>query len=223
MRPTLVFGDVHGSTYWKQAVEENPGYRYVFLGDYLDPYEFISDADLVENLEEIIQLKKDKSDDVILLLGNHDLHYFCPDIPGSSGRYNNRIAEKVSGLFTKNRDLFTYAVQEDHHLFVHAGISHRWFVNDFKGDLNRNIADQLNNPTQAQLRPLHQAGEARGGSWFTIGGIFWADISELDEPLQGYTQYVGHNRVGEIHEQEKNGGKIVFCDCLYNKIYLRLE
>ena len=37
MISTIVIGDVHGSTYWKEAVNENPGCRYIFLGDYIDP------------------------------------------------------------------------------------------------------------------------------------------------------------------------------------------
>ena len=222
-RPTVVIGDVHGSTYWKTAVEENPGSRIIFIGDYLDPYETISDKKLVANLKEIIQLKKDRPDDIILILGNHDLHYFCPDIPGSSGRFNYRIEDEVKTLFTKNLHLFTYAFQEGKHLFTHAGVAQDWFINEFKGDLTKNIAEQLNNPLPEQLRPLHQAGEARGGPWFTVGGIFWADISELDNPLQGYKQYVGHNRVGKIYTITKNDGQITFCDCLYNKIYLKLD
>jgi hypothetical protein len=223
-RPTVVLGDIHGSTYWKTAVKENPGCRYIFLGDYLDPYEYVSEQDLITNLTEIIQLKKDNPDDVLLLLGNHDLHYFCLDSPGSSGRFNYRIKEAVEALFNDNLPLFTYAFQEDKLVFTHAGISHKWFITEFKGDINKNIADQLNNPTKEQLRPLHQAGEARGGGWCTIGGIFWADISELDDPLEGYIQYAGHNRVGDIREVvSENGGQITFCDCLYNKIYLKLS
>jgi len=221
-RPTIVLGDIHGSVYWKKAVEENPDCRYIFLGDYLDPYENILPEQLLKNLSEIIQLKKDKPDDVILLLGNHDLHYFCLDSPGSSGRFDYRIKDYAEKLFTENLPLFTYAFQEGNLLFTHAGVSHVWFIGEFKGDLNRDIAQQLNNPTKEQLRPLHQAGEARGGSWFSIGGIFWADISELEDPLQGYIQFAGHNRVGEIRKCEKDGGQIIFCDCLYNKIYLKL-
>jgi hypothetical protein len=34
---TIVFGDIHGSTYWKKVVDENPDCRFIFLGDYLDP------------------------------------------------------------------------------------------------------------------------------------------------------------------------------------------
>ena len=228
-RPTIVIGDVHGSTYWKKAVEDNPGYRYIFIGDYLDPYDnipeaqFIPEAQLIDNLKEIIQLKKDNPEDVILLLGNHDLHYFCRDIPGTSGRYNYRIEEVVAEIFTENLPLFTYAFQEGKRIFTHAGIAHDWFVNEFKGDLTKNIADQLNNPLKEQLRPLHQAGKARGGAWYSVGGIFWADISELGNPLQGYIQYAGHNRVGQITVQTKNDGQITFCDCLYNNIYLKLD
>jgi glutamate racemase len=41
MRPTIAIGDVHGLTYWKGIVDSNPNCLYVFLGDYLDPYEDI--------------------------------------------------------------------------------------------------------------------------------------------------------------------------------------
>ena len=220
---TIVIGDVHGSTYWKKAVEENPDCRIIFVGDYLDPYENISNEQLINNLKEIIRLKKDMPDDVILLLGNHDLHYFCPDIPGSSGRYNYEIAEEVKAIFEENLDLFTYAFQDGNQLFTHAGVAHDWFINEFNGDIAKNIAEQLNNPLPEQVRALHQAGEARGGSWFSVGGIFWADISELVKPLQGFKQYVGHNRVDKILERTKNGGQITFCDCLYNEIYLKID
>jgi len=225
IRPTIVFGDIHGSTYWKKVVADNPDCRYIFLGDYLDPYDNVTRDELIYNLTEIIQFKKDRSDDVILLLGNHDLHYFCKDVPGTSGRYDCILSEFVWEIFTENLSFFTYAVQEGNRIFTHAGISESWFLNDFKGDLNKNIAEQLNNPQMSskQLRALHQAGEARGGSWCSKGGIFWADISELNDPLKGFTQYVGHNRVEKIHEIRKNGGKIVFCDCFYKEIYLKLD
>ena len=64
---TVVFGDIHGSTYWKKVVDENPGCRYIFLGDYLDPYEDIAPEKLIENLKEIMQLKNDR----------HERSFFC--------------------------------------------------------------------------------------------------------------------------------------------------
>jgi len=220
-KPIVVLGDVHGLTHWKEAVAENPDCRYIFLGDYIDPYRYIAPKQLMSNLKEIIQLKKDHSDDVVLLLGNHDLHYFCPKIAMST-RFDHGIAKEVSTLLVENLHLFAYAFQEDKRIFTHAGISEKWFFDDFNGDANKNIADQLNNPQPDQLPALYRCGALRGGDWNATGGIFWADIYELNEPLPGYTQYVGHNRVGNIHEHINNGGQITFCDCLYNKKYLKL-
>jgi hypothetical protein len=118
--------------------------------------------------------------------------------------------------------LFQYAYQEDICVFTHAGIAHKWFTDDFKGNVNTNIADQLNNPLPEQIPSLCRCGWLRGGDINAIGGIFWADVRELYKPLQGYTQVVGHNRVNDIKEHTKDGGRIIFCDCLFNGHYLKI-
>jgi len=223
--PTIVFGDIHGSTYWKTVVAENPACRYIFLGDYLDPYVNIPRNQLIDNLKEIVQLKKDRNDDVILLLGNHDLHYIHLDIEPCT-RFDEVIAKDAYYLFLDNRHLFTYAFQEENRIFTHAGISQKWFLEDFKGDVNKNIAEQLNNPHRDQLPALYRCGWFRGGDRNASGGIFWADITELIDlgtPLQGYIQFAGHNRVDEIRKCNRKEGIIFFCDCLYNEKYYKLE
>ena len=99
-----------------------------------------------------------------------------------------------------------------------------WFITDFKGDICMPIAQQLNHPTDSQIPALCQLGHLRGGNKNTIGGIFWADIEELTDPLHGFTQIVGHNRVKEITEYNgTHNNKIIFCDCLWNNNYLYLE
>ena len=222
MTSTIIIGDVHGSTYWKEIIKEQPNCRYIFLGDYLDPYEKIGDKALIKNLQDIIRFKKTHPDEVILLLGNHDLHYFVEE-SALSTRFNYALAPEISEIFRENYHLFKFAHQEDTCLFTHAGVIHSWFVEDFKGDLTKNIADQLNNPTPEQLKPLFQCGFYRGGEVNKEGGIFWADIHELREPLQGYTQIVGHNRVDDILDCTNNGGRIIFCDCLFNKHFLKVK
>ena len=221
-RPTIVFGDIHGSTYWKKVVKENPSCRYIFLGDYLDPYENITCNQLLDNLKEIIQLKKNRPDDVILLLGNHDLHYIRLDVEPCS-RFDEAIAKDAYYLFLENKHLFAYAFQEGNRIFTHAGISEKWFFEDFGGNAEKDIAEQLNNPYRDQLPALYRCGWLRGGDINAVGGILWADINELNVPLRGYTQFVGHNRVGKTIQYEANDGLIVFCDCLYNKEYLKLD
>jgi len=220
--PTIVFGDIHGSMYWQKVVNENPACRYIFLGDYLDPYEVIPSYQLTGNLKKIIQLKKDYEEDVILLLGNHDLHYIHAHIE-PCWRYDYEIEDAAHALFTENIHLFTYAFQVDKWIFTHAGISEKWFLDDFKGVRYKNIAEQLNNPSPEQMTAINRCGKWRGGDRNMVGGIFWADVSELYDPLPGYTQVVGHNRVDDICEYANNGGRIIFCDCLYNKKYLKLD
>ncbi|MCL1936890.1 MAG: metallophosphoesterase [Candidatus Azobacteroides sp.] len=222
MISTIVIGDVHGSTYWKEVVKENPNCHYIFLGDYLDPYENIARQKLIGNLNEIIQLKKEHPDDATLLLGNHDLHYFMDEIALGS-RFDFKISEKAWALFSENIQLFQFAFQDENYVFTHAGISHQWFIEDFKGDAGRNIAEQLNNPSSEQIPAWCRCGAYRGGKRGAIGGIFWADIHELQEPLPNFIQVVGHNRVKDVVEYTNKGGRIIFCDCLWNKHYLKIE
>jgi hypothetical protein len=140
---------------------------------------------------------------VILLLGNHDLMYIEYEEP----------------LFVDNLPLFQNAYQIDKIVFTHAGIVHRWFVEDFGGSLNSNIAAQFNNPTKEQQKALRQVGDRYTD---TVGGIFWAGVRELYEPLQGFTQIVGHNQVADIKDVSINGGRVIFCDCLWNERYLKI-
>jgi hypothetical protein len=217
----IAIGDIHGLTHWKEAVNDNPDCRYVFLGDYLDPYEQLSDKQIIRNLQEIIAFKQQHPDDVVLLLGNHDLHYFAEEME-LSVRFNIKIAAEVSEIFRDSYDLFQFALQEDTCVFTHAGISQQWFDEDFHGDATRNIAEQLNHCSPEQMPALFRVGFERGGEKNTHGGIFWADIRELKMPLRGYTQVVGHNRVPDIIDHSDNGGRIVFCDCLANGNYLKI-
>ncbi len=66
-------------------------------------------------------------------------------------RYNFLLAERIRRMFLDNRELFQYAYQVKNIIFTHAGISHPWFVNDFKGDIHGDIAAQLNAPDDKQV------------------------------------------------------------------------
>lgn len=226
--PTIVFGDIHGLTTWKQVVAKNPNCRYVFLGDYLDPFESIEPAALLQNLQEIIELKKSQPENVILLLGNHDMHYITSDMVPSL-RFDLEIYEAALILFTENFDLFQYAFQDGKYIFTHAGISQAWFINDFQGDTNKNIAEQLNNPTNEQVSALCRVSELFGGRRGALGGIFFAHWQELYDPLQGYIQVVGHHGMidsvatDEISEYKTDNATVIFCDAFWNNQYLRID
>ena len=70
MKRLIIIPDVHGRDFWRKAVSENPDGEFVFLGDYLDPYDF---EDIVEDedfhgLEDIIRFKEEHPDCRLILV-----------------------------------------------------------------------------------------------------------------------------------------------------------
>ena len=115
----LVLPDIHGRRFWKKPCENIEDYdKVIFLGDYLDPYDFegITVIDAIKNFKEIIEFKKNNVDKVILLLGNHDMPYFSSDYYFFS-HYHCRHSEKhhktIATLFEQNRDFFKIAHVEN--------------------------------------------------------------------------------------------------------------
>ena len=74
----LVIPDIHGRRFWREPVHRmiDDVDRVVFLGDYLDPYPdegvVYSPEELRQNLTEIVALKQEQPEKVVLLKGNHD-------------------------------------------------------------------------------------------------------------------------------------------------------
>ncbi|KAA6330136.1 hypothetical protein EZS27_021123 [termite gut metagenome] len=75
--------------------------RYVFLGDYLDAKDDIVLSKKLDNFLQIIQLKKENPENVVLLLGNYDLLHF-----------DYEINKSVSLIFRENASLFQNAYQD---------------------------------------------------------------------------------------------------------------
>ena len=220
--------DIHGKTIWKEFIKDEAVDHWVFLGDYVD-HDFgynISDEDMIENLEDIIKFKRDNMLTVSLLTGNHcDSYININDLTHRCSRFRSSIGLELSDLYNFNKDCFQNAWQYKNIIATHAGIQHNWFVNCFKGNIENDIAYQLNNTVdENQKESLYDVGWSRGGSKY-VGGIFWCDRKELIKPLKGFTQVVGHNRVEKItHIERKGYGDVYFCDCLnYEKKFLTLE
>ena len=222
----LVVPDVHGRLFWKEPVEKylDAVDRVVFLGDYLDPYEEeegLAD-NIYENLMEIIYLKLDNMEKVVLLKGNHDQHYysklFC-DLAGGS-RMDRLRWDKYHYAFGEYRSLFqlahTEVVNGVPYVFTHAGLTLYWLhkVNtnvwrlpdDKVSVADEEIIDRIN---QLDYEPLGQemlsvVGSRR--SWFgeKTGGVLWADIDEHAIPdapnaygLNKVFQVFGHSRLNK--------------------------
>lgn len=187
MSKILVVPDIHGRTFWKKVTEEIDNYdKVVFLGDYLDAYDFeeISNEQAIENFKEIIDFKKQHNDKVILLFGNHDMPYaFTAYFKFSS--YHCRIMrndyDTIRKLFVDNIDLFQLAYVHEDIIFTHAGIESGWLYSfiDENADINE-ICDAVNGLTDSdeKLRQLFKITSPRGGR-DKHGSCIWADIEDM--------------------------------------------
>jgi len=219
----LVIGDLHGKEIWKE-VDISSYDKVVFVGDYVDHWT-LPDRFIYENLQNIIELKRENFEKVELLLGNHDIqylhypHYLC------SG-FRPNMQRSLSLLFSENRELFKVAYQRENHIISHAGITNKWyreFSNHriIKGmyDENETIADQVNKVEKTVHRwLLHQAGSSRGGEG--AGGITWADRKELiTDMLDGYHQIVGHTVISKPEVVKEIDKSATFIDVLDTMTY----
>ena len=187
----LVMPDIHGRKFWKVAINEIANCdKVVFLGDYLDPYDFenISVTEAIANFREIIAFAKEHQDKVILLLGNHDMPYFSTTYLGLSSwycRYSTTHHEEIEAIFEENRSLFKIAHIEDDILFTHAGCTSDWLDHVFgqhnQFDSLHDLANRLNDLLNSEegLQYLHIVSYHRCGP-YPYGSCIWADKEDTD-------------------------------------------
>lgn len=219
---TLIIPDIHGRTFWKKDTEtflkNNEKGIIVFLGDYLDPYEKenIMPDDAIENFKKIIEFKKEHIDNVVLLLGNHDLHYILYNFDECS-RYDRWRAKRISFIFLDNISLFkmAFSITSGGKKFIlsHAGIQKNW-VEEFFSDIDMKITDDnvvefmnaqfdsIRTPLGAHSTTfpvkLNVMTPIRGGYFHKHGSMVWADFTEYlrhDTEIYGDFQIFGHTKV----------------------------
>ena len=195
MKQWLIIPDIHGRTFWKNAVSqyEDKVEKIIFLGDYLDPYpdEGITRKGAIRNFEEIIDYKTNNKDKVVLLLGNHDLHYWSKEFHTRS-RYDSSNAYHIIEDFKTYKSLFELAHEEiigdKKYLFSHAGLMNSWV------ERNKKVIDDITPDSLTRL--LYSANgirtltdESSYRTWFgeDSGSIVWSDVREkidLDDSLE---------------------------------------
>lgn len=146
----IIIPDVHGRIFWEEPVNKYKnvvGVHIVFLGDYLDAYKDIDGIeaeDAIANFEKIIETAR-SSNNITLLLGNHDLHYWDEFLPYRGCRRYELYKQDINNMFMKNIDLFSIAyetyINNKQYLFTHAGVLVKWF-DWVTGKLNRGTIDK---------------------------------------------------------------------------------
>lgn len=226
----LVVPDVHGRLFWKEPVMKYLDVvdRVVFLGDYLDPYEGeegLAD-DIFENMMEIIELKRNNREKVVLLKGNHDQHYASERFEEQAGgtRMDQQNWNKYHQAFVDYKDLFKIAHIETinalPYVFTHAGLTLYWLkkVNDNIWQLPDNHISIDDTTIIERINLLDDEGQGQDllavvgsrRSWFgeKTGSVLWADIEEHAIPdapkaygLNKVFQVFGHTKLNKDYDK----------------------
>ena len=196
-----VIGDLHGKNCWKKLIEGrfDKFDKIIFMGDYSDDsWVTFTDEEIVNNLKDVIDFKKNHNDKVVLIIGNHDFQYIV-GYPTAS-RYRKSYAKEMHKIFNDNSDIFNTIHIENNYIFTHAGITNGWIEYikqkyDIKDVNIDNIYDVVNIVYKNDKDDCNIASYRRGGG-SEFAGILWADVGDLSEDAwKGYNQVVGHNRV----------------------------
>ena len=217
---TVFIGDIHGRTIWKKIVEDNPDAgRFVFIGDYFDSYN-IPGLDQMRNFEDIIEFKKTTDKEVILLIGNHDHHYFPGVGDTSTSGFQRKMYQSISHLVYENKSHLQMAYSFEDVLCTHAGVS-EVFMDEVFGKYQWNIskiADSLNELFLYKPKAFSFNGFDPYGNDTCQTPIWIRPMSLLKaskEIRKIYKQIVGHTKVTslDIRSLEKwTGGKYFLID-----------
>jgi UDP-2,3-diacylglucosamine pyrophosphatase LpxH len=229
---TVIIGDIHGHDLWKQVVaQEHDADRFIFVGDYFDSFT-VSGVVQIHNFKEIVEFKTTTDKEVIMLIGNHDYHYF-PEIGDSNtSGYQSTLAPSIKQVVGENKPHLQLAYQFDDILVTHAGVSSEWLDDTITMWDVPNLAMYLNDlftyqPTKVAYRSFkyydyenNQAQLAGGFGAETFQGPLWIRPQALmkanyDTLRTQIRQVVGHTTRKQIDiEGKSTGGRYYFIDTL---------
>jgi len=238
MNKTIIVGDVHGRDQWKQIVaQEKDADKVVFLGDYFDSFN-VSTVEQMHNFKEIVEFKETSftnagTEDqhktkVIMLLGNHDHHYYPGISDSSTSGYQTRMAFVIKQLVEENKHHFQIAHREGEFVFTHAGLSSTWLDDTVIGWTVDNMINKVNElfqytPHAFDHRSFRMINDTdifgsggygdetyQGPLWIRPRSLMAANKKTLHKKI---IQVVGHTYQNEIDKKGKaTGGRYYFVD-----------
>lgn len=197
---TLVLGDIHGRDCWKQIVEKEAPDRVIFLGDFVTTHELYSEDDQLQQLDEILEYKR-QHPNTIILRGNHDLdglgYYWagCYPAPGRKVRATMSHTKPLGQEFLKlTQWIHVEEIGGKPYIFAHAGVTMDWLTQILKLDTTDIPAAlvQING-----MEPDERFGFT-GGRWDNYGtdpqqSCVWIRPDTLvRHAVPGYNYVVGH-------------------------------
>lgn len=180
----LIVSDIHEKDVKLRAIlrEFSHCAERTFLGDYFDSFDS-TPAGTALWLKEAID---DPANE--FLLGNHDLQYIFPEVPGlGCSGYKMSTARLIGRLFMRDDwAKFKLVTRHGGWLISHAGV-HASFV----PRVVETAQHALRSLGEGSMSPLVAAGRARGGLQ-EYGGVTWLDWMREFEPVAGVNQICGH-------------------------------
>jgi predicted MPP superfamily phosphohydrolase len=236
-------GDVHGRDSWKfithgspyefeqWAIMVNEGadpsheffkddYPYfefdkiVFIGDYVDSFT-LTNVVIKKNLEDIILFKKSLGDKVVLIWGNHDVHYYIPGQTCSG--YRPEAKYDLEDIYRTNKDLFQLAFQIKDHLWTHAGLTKPILKALKKYEYTKELKTEAEILNECFLREAPEIFhvDRESGGWNLYAGPLWVRPARLLEDSVNLHQIVGHTpQSGLYNIKTKRGFNIWVIDYL---------
>lgn len=216
---TVVLGDIHGRTIWKDIIAKEQPDQVIFLGDYVSTHDNITNEQQIDNFKEIIKYKDEHPDSTILLRGNHDMQHLGYYWAACSGLFP-RVQEVMMTL----KDIYLSHTQwiyiNDDVIFSHAGISKDWLAKHKLKleDINGLEPDERFGFCQDDRWDVFGTSPTQPPTWIRPGTL-------VDVMIPGYSQVVGHTTVREcvnIKDLDRPDlpGDLWLCDALGNNSYL---
>lgn len=192
----IAIGDIHGRSSWKEIIKSTDADKIVFIGDYFDSKDLVLAKEQIENFKDILSLKRNSPDQVVLLFGNHDFHYLSGAGEQYSGfQYGSQYdIEEVLNEAVKER-LVQMAHVDNQYLFSHAGVTKTWLTN--QGYAGQQMDEFINDLFYWQPQCFRfQIGENRSSSGddITQSPIWVRPESLSTDAVDGYIQVVGHTQ-----------------------------
>lgn len=176
---TLVVGDIHTKIHIVDNVRRclRKGFNVVLVGDYVDDW-FATPQQNELVIKELIRLKEEFTDQLALLIGNHELseafglEYYDLRCAG----FNPEVADKVSGdiRWMIKKGWLRVCTRVGKYMISHAGLTVQWF----DGMTDEDIEHLLHQSTHSSLKKLNMCSSARGGKG-PYSGPLWTDKSEF--------------------------------------------
>jgi predicted MPP superfamily phosphohydrolase len=223
---TIVLGDTHGRSNWKLAIHQDKPNRVIFMGDYFDSFE-IPGVEQIDNFKQILQYKENNPQvEVVLLIGNHDYHYF-PEVgyTGTSG-YQSKIAPSITQVVDENRHHLQMAYGFGEYLFTHAGVSpvfmdqifgeNDWSIENIVVDLNEMFRYK---PMSFEFNGFDAYGDntTQTPIWIRPRSLMSSNKKHKKSLKKDYIQIVGHTAMRKIDLEDSSkftGGRYYFIDTM---------